>query len=78
MRLIHTADWHLGRLLHNVRLTRDQETVLTQLIDLVADVRPAAVLLAGDIYDRAVPPPRPSSCSTTSSASSCSASTSPW
>lgn len=53
MRLIHTADWHLGRLLHNVRLTRDQETVLTQLIDLVADVRPAAVLLAGDIYDRA-------------------------
>ncbi len=56
MRLIHTADWHLGRLLHNVRLTRDQETVLTQLIDLVADVRPAAVLLAGDIYDRAVPP----------------------
>lgn len=56
MRLIHTADWHLGRLFHNVRLTRDQEHVLLQLVDLVDDVRPHAVLLAGDIYDRAVPP----------------------
>jgi exonuclease SbcD len=56
MRLIHTADWHLGRLFHNVHLTRDQEHVLEQLVALVAEVRPAAVLVAGDIYDRAVPP----------------------
>jgi DNA repair protein SbcD/Mre11 len=56
MRLIHTADWHLGRLFHNVHLTRDQEYVLEQLISLVAEVRPAAVLVAGDLYDRAVPP----------------------
>ncbi len=56
MRLIHTADWHLGRLFHNVHLTRDQELVLAQLIDLVAEVEPAAVLVAGDLYDRAVPP----------------------
>ncbi len=56
MRLIHTADWHIGRLLHNVHLTRDQEKVLLQLVELVADVRPHAVLIAGDLYDRAVPP----------------------
>ena len=56
MRLIHTADWHLGRLFHNVHLTRDQEHVLAQLIALVAEVKPAAVLIAGDLYDRAVPP----------------------
>ena len=56
MKLIHTADWHLGRLFHNVHLTRDQEHVLEQLVALVADVRPAAVLVAGDLYDRAVPP----------------------
>ena len=56
MRLIHTADWHLGRLFHNVHLTRDQEHVLLQLVELVAEVRPDAVLVAGDLYDRAVPP----------------------
>ena len=56
MRLIHTADWHLGRLFHNVHLTRDQEHVLEQFVALVAEVKPAAVLIAGDLYDRAVPP----------------------
>ena len=56
MRLIHTADWHLGRLFHNVHLTGDQEVVLLQLIELVADVKPHAVLVAGDLYDRGVPP----------------------
>ncbi len=56
MRLIHTADWHLGRLFHNVHLTRDQEVVLLELVELVAEVKPHAVLIAGDLYDRGVPP----------------------
>jgi DNA repair protein SbcD/Mre11 len=56
MRLIHTADWHLGRLFHGRRLTGDQAVVLEKLIELVAEVRPAVVLVAGDLYDRAVPP----------------------
>jgi exonuclease SbcD len=56
MRLLHTADWHLGRLFHNVHLTDDQAVVLDQLVELVRDVRPDAVLVAGDLYDRAVPP----------------------
>ena len=56
MRFIHTADWHLGRLFHTVHLTDDQAYVLEQFVDLVADVRPDAVLVAGDVYDRGVPP----------------------
>lgn len=57
MRFIHTADWHLGRLLHGLHLTEDQSHVLEQLIALVRETKPDALIVAGDIYDRAVPPP---------------------
>ena len=57
MRILHTSDWHLGRLLHNVHLTEDQAYVLDDLVRLVADARPDVVIVAGDLYDRAVPPP---------------------
>ena len=57
MRLLHTADWHLGRLFHGTHLTDDQAHVLGQLVGICKDQRPDAVLVAGDIYDRAVPPP---------------------
>ncbi|MCB2154421.1 exonuclease SbcCD subunit D [bacterium] len=56
MRFLHTADWHLGRLFHGFHLTEDQAHVLDQLIDVAADARPDAILVAGDIYDRAIPP----------------------
>lgn len=57
MRFIHTADWHLGRLFYGLRLTEDQAHVLDQLIDVARSVRPDAVIVSGDVYDRAVPPP---------------------
>ena len=57
MRFLHTADWHLGRLFHSRSLVDDQAHVLDQLVALVRDTRPDAVLIAGDVYDRAVPPP---------------------
>src|SRR5690606_38790645 len=57
MRILHTADWHLGRIFYRVHLTDDQAFVLDQLIDVIADTRPDVVVVAGDIYDRAVPPP---------------------
>lgn len=57
MRLIHTADWHLGRILFGVHLTVDQAVLLDGLVDLLRDTRPHALLISGDIYDRAVPPP---------------------
>lgn len=56
MRFLHTADWHLGRIFHGVHLTDDQSFVLDQFTTLVKDTRPDAIIIAGDIYDRSVPP----------------------
>ncbi|WP_030073632.1 exonuclease SbcCD subunit D [Halomonas alkaliantarctica] len=56
MRLLHTADWHLGRLFHNLSLLEDQRHVLNQLLEIVDRDAVDAVLIAGDIYDRSVPP----------------------
>ncbi len=54
---IHTADWHLGRILHSEHLTAEQEHLLGSLVELVDELRPDAVLISGDVYDRAVPHP---------------------
>lgn len=56
MRFIHTSDWHLGRSLHGVSLVEDQAWWLERFVDLVKAERPDAVVIAGDVYDRAVPP----------------------
>ncbi|TCO58545.1 exonuclease SbcCD subunit D [Actinocrispum wychmicini] len=55
MRLLHTSDWHVGRTFHGADLLVEQESVLGGLADLVADERVDVVVVAGDIYDRAVP-----------------------
>lgn len=57
MRFIHTSDWHIGRLFHGLHLTEDQAQVLQQVVDLAKEAKPDAVLVAGDVFDRAVPPP---------------------
>jgi exonuclease SbcD len=56
MRLIHTSDWHLGRTLHGESLLDHQADFLDWLAGEAAARRADAVLVAGDIYDRAVPP----------------------
>lgn len=55
MRLLHTSDWHVGRTFHGVDLLREQAAVLRALADLVAEHRVDVVVVAGDVYDRAVP-----------------------
>lgn len=55
MRLIHTSDWHLGRTLHGVDLLAHQAAFLAWLLDLAVDRAASAVLVAGDVFDRAVP-----------------------
>lgn len=56
MRILHTSDWHIGRQFHNVSLIEDQRHVLDQLIGLITTQKIDAVLIAGDIYDRSIPP----------------------
>jgi len=56
MKLFHTADWHLGKLVQGVYMTDDQRVVLEQLIEAIELEKPDAVIIAGDLYDRAVPP----------------------
>ena len=55
MRLLHTSDWHVGRTFHGADLLVEQEAVLEHLAEIVIAERVDVVLVAGDIYDRAVP-----------------------
>lgn len=56
MKLLHTSDWHIGRQFHNVSLLDDQAHVLDQLIGCIDAEGVDAVIVAGDVYDRSVPP----------------------
>jgi len=56
MRLLHTGDWHIGKLVHGLHMTEDQRYILKGFIDLVKDEKVDVVMIAGDIYDRSVPP----------------------
>ena len=56
MKFIHTSDWHIGRQFHNVSLLDDQRHVLEQVIEHIKNESVDAVIIAGDIYDRSVPP----------------------
>ncbi|MFI6415896.1 exonuclease SbcCD subunit D [Streptomyces sp. NPDC050842] len=56
MRLLHTSDWHLGRSFHRVGLLEAQAAFLDHLVATVHAHGVDAVLVSGDVYDRAVPP----------------------
>ena len=57
MRILHTADWHLGRLFYNEHLTTDQAYVLDhQFFPLLKEEQIDLVVLSGDVFDRSVPP----------------------
>lgn len=55
MKILHTADWHLGKTLLNYSLINDQRFILEEFLKVVDDVKPDAIIIAGDIYDRADP-----------------------
>jgi DNA repair protein SbcD/Mre11 len=57
VRLIHTSDWHLGRSFHRVGLLDAQARFLDHLVEVVSAEGVDAVLVSGDVYDRALPSP---------------------
>lgn len=56
LKIFHTADWHLGKLVQGVYMTEDQRHVLNQFLQAIDEEKPDAVVIAGDLYDRALPP----------------------
>ena len=56
MKIFHTADWHLGKLVQGVYMTDDQRYVIEQFVQAIDEEKPDAIIIAGDLYDRALPP----------------------
>lgn len=56
MRILHTADWHLGKIVNGIHMTDDQAYVLEQFFEIIERYSPDLIINAGDIYDRAIPP----------------------
>jgi len=56
MRILHTADWHLGKIVNEFSMLEDQADYLNQLIDQIKLLDIDAVIMAGDLYDRSIPP----------------------
>ncbi len=53
MKLLHLADLHIGKKLFDVSLREDQEYILEQILKIIEEEEPDALLIAGDVYDKA-------------------------
>lgn len=56
MKIIHLSDLHLGKRVNDFSMIEDQRYILNQILDVVAAEMPCAVIVAGDVYDKSVPP----------------------
>ena len=56
MKFIHLSDLHIGKRVHEYSLIEDQEFILKRIIGIIDDEKPDAVLIAGDVYDKDIPP----------------------
>ncbi|REJ09668.1 exonuclease SbcCD subunit D [Halobacillus trueperi] len=56
MKILHTADWHLGKIVNYVHMTEDQRYILQQFVEIVEREKPDVIIIAGDLYDRSIPP----------------------
>ncbi len=55
MKLIHLSDLHIGKRVNEISMLEDQEYILAQILGIVDDQQPDAVLICGDVYDKSVP-----------------------
>ena len=55
MKFFHLSDLHIGKQLHGFSLLEDQRYILDQVLALIQERQPDAVLVAGDIYDKSMP-----------------------
>ena len=55
MKLIHLSDLHIGTRVNEVSMIEDQEHILAQILSIIDEEQPNAVLIAGDVYDKSVP-----------------------
>ena len=56
MKIIHTSDWHIGKIVNEFSMIDDQKYILKELLELIDKEQPTALIIAGDIYDRSIPP----------------------
>ncbi|WP_069998486.1 exonuclease SbcCD subunit D [Cellulosilyticum sp. I15G10I2] len=56
MKIIHTGDWHIGKQVNGFHMTEDQAFVMEQVFEIIEEEKPEAFVIAGDLYDRSVPP----------------------
>ena len=56
MKIIHTGDWHIGKIVNEFSMIDDQRYILNELIKLINLGKPDVLIIAGDIYDRSIPP----------------------
>ncbi len=56
MKFLHLSDLHLGKRVNEISMIEDQEYILTRIILICDDEKPDAVIIAGDVYDKSVPP----------------------
>ena len=55
MKLIHLSDLHIGKRVNEISMIEDQEYILQQVIHIIDEEKPSAVLICGDVYDKSVP-----------------------
>ncbi|HEY5585626.1 MAG TPA: exonuclease SbcCD subunit D [Ruminiclostridium sp.] len=56
MKIIHTGDWHIGKIVNEFSMLEEQNHVLEQLFSIIEKEKPDALIIAGDIFDRSIPP----------------------
>lgn len=56
MKIIHTGDWHIGKIVNEFSMIEDQRLILEQLVKIIEEEKPQALVIAGDLYDRSIPP----------------------